>query len=328
MQVAVVLVVVAAVAVGGYFLVRRGRANGPGPESLPPEPTVPEKPAGNPAGDPGAKPVAARPVAEQPGPAPAPSAALAEADKLYASAFADPKNQDRTQWERLRALYGAALEGLPEPAARKPVVDKLNELNKFLICSSMKTADCVFHKADIGESIERIAMIYNLPRDCSGSVSRINKTEKVNIGQTFKVIKPLKMEIRVSKKYLRLTATLNGYFFGEFPVGIGKDDATPAGEFVIKADGKDKKPTWWKTTEDGRKVAIKFGEPGHILGTRWMGLEEKEGAVGLGIHGTVEKLDKEIPGRISAGCIRMHNPDVELLYDFTPGGSKVTIADQ
>ena len=49
------------------------------------------------------------------------------------------------------------------------------------------------------------------------------------------------------------------------------------------------------------------------------------GATGLGIHGTTE--DASVPGRVSAGCVRMHNSDVELLYDFTSDGTKVTIAE-
>ncbi|HOX08909.1 MAG TPA: L,D-transpeptidase, partial [Planctomycetota bacterium] len=101
--------------------------------------------------------------------------------------------------------------------------------------------------------------------------------------------------------------------------------ATPAGEFVVKDGGKDKNPNWTKTLEDGSKKVYKFGDPENILGTRWMGLDEKEGAVGLGIHGTTK--DETVPGRKSAGCIRMHNPDVELLYDFTPSGTKVTISN-
>jgi lipoprotein-anchoring transpeptidase ErfK/SrfK len=196
-----------------------------------------------------------------------------------------------------------------------------------LFSRDYQTADSVAHKVEAGETIEKIATDYNLPRDCAGSIARINKVSPLNVrvGDSLKVIRPLKMDIRVSKKHLRLTAYLNGGFFGEFPVGIGMDDATPAGEFVIKAQGKDKNPNWTKTLEDGSKRTYKFGDPENILGTRWMGLEEKEGAVGLGIHGTTK--DETVPGRKSAGCIRMHNADVELLYDFTPDGTKVTIAD-
>jgi lipoprotein-anchoring transpeptidase ErfK/SrfK len=109
-------------------------------------------------------------------------------------------------------------------------------------------------------------------------------------------------------------------------VGIGKDDATPAGEFVTRAGGKDKNPDWTKTLEDGRKVVYKFGDPENILGTRWIGLEGKENVVGLGLHGTTKP--ETVPGRVSAGCIRMHNGDVELLYDFIPDGTKVTISEQ
>jgi len=347
MQFVVVLVVLAAVAVGGYVVLKKRNAGGdqgPGAaqaQGANPNPTATAPAAGTPASVPdatagtgqevapnGAAPKPDGEGAETPKPPPPPTLSLAELDRLYKAYFLDEPTKDRKQWENLRAQYSAALKAIDDPAARKPVIEKLNELNKKILFSrDFLTADAVAHKVEPGETMEKIALDSTLPRDCSGSIARINRTapERIRVGDTLKVIKPLSMDIRVSKKHLRLTAYLNGYFFGEFPVGIGMDDATPAGEFVIKSHGKDKNPNWTKTLEDGSKRVYKFGDPENILGTRWMGLDEKEGAVGLGIHGTTK--DDTVPGRKSAGCIRMHNADVELLYDFTPDGTKVTIVE-
>ena len=344
-QVTVVIIVVLAAGVGGFFLLRgRGKRAAPPPPPPPIEKPLTEMPAAP------VEPAADKPEPKEAAPAPAPAApasedqleaamkadpqgpagraaALALGDALYARCFArEPK--DRTQWERTRAAYSAALAGIADAAVRKQTVARLDELNRFLICTSMATADSVAHKVEPGETIEKIAAAYGLPKDCALSIARINRMapERLRAGETLKVIKPLNLEVTVSKKHLRLTALLNGYFFGEFPVGIGKDDATPAGEFVTKAGGKDKNPNWTKTLEDGRKVVYKFGDPENILGTRWIGLEGKEDVVGLGLHGTTKP--ETVPGRVSAGCIRMHNADVELLYDFIPDGTKVIITEQ
>jgi lipoprotein-anchoring transpeptidase ErfK/SrfK len=61
--------------------------------------------------------------------------------------------------------------------------------------------------------------------------------------------------------------------------------------------------------------------PGNPLGTRWMGLS----APGVGIHGTPD--DASIGYSESHGCIRMHIPDAEWLFDHVAIGTRVTIAD-
>lgn len=255
------------------------------------------------------------------------AAALFLGDSLYARGFGQGRLSEL--WERNRAAYTAALALVTEPAARRVVTDKLDALNKKLLFSAMKTSDSVYHDVQAGEVIDRIAPQYKLPLDCSGSICRINGVTdpaKLRMGQRLKIIAPLKMELQVSKRRLRLTAFLNGGYFGEYDVGIGKEDSdTPAGEYVIREGGKQKNPNWTCTRPDGRREIIPFGDPRNILGRRWMGFADQPGSPpGLGIHGTTD--DKSVPGRVSAGCVRMHNPDVELLYDFTPCGTKVTIS--
>jgi ketosteroid isomerase-like protein len=103
----------------------------------------------------------------------------------------------------------------------------------------------------------------------------------------------------------------------EDPVGLGKDNGTPTGTFVIRVRQKD--PTWWRTGEP----AIPPKDPRNILGTRWLGFQETQDLAGFGIHGT------EDPGTIgkesSAGCVRLRNQDIEVLYDFVSYGTEVVI---
>jgi len=61
--------------------------------------------------------------------------------------------------------------------------------------------------------------------------------------------------------------------------------------------------------------------PGNPLGTRWMGLS----APGVGIHGTPD--DASIGYSASHGCIRMHIPDAEWLFQHVRVGAPVIITD-
>jgi lipoprotein-anchoring transpeptidase ErfK/SrfK len=62
--------------------------------------------------------------------------------------------------------------------------------------------------------------------------------------------------------------------------------------------------------------------PGNPLGTRWMGLS----ASGVGIHGTPD--DASIGYSASHGCIRMHIPDAEWLFNHVTVGTTVFIVPQ
>jgi lipoprotein-anchoring transpeptidase ErfK/SrfK len=107
-----------------------------------------------------------------------------------------------------------------------------------------------------------------------------------------------------------------------YPVAIGKGDgekelsATPEGDFVI--DAKIKDPPWYRRGE-----RIEHADPRNILGTRWMGFKPTSELTGYGIHGTTEP--QTVPGRASNGCIRMHNADVEELFEWVPKGTKVYV---
>ena len=87
-------------------------------------------------------------------------------------------------------------------------------------------------------------------------------------------------------------------------------------KYVI-AQGKDKSPSpigVWEIVSKARNWGTGFG-------TRWMGLNVPWGS--YGIHGT--NRPSSIGRMASAGCIRMHNSDVEELYDIVPYKTKVYI---
>jgi lipoprotein-anchoring transpeptidase ErfK/SrfK len=126
--------------------------------------------------------------------------------------------------------------------------------------------------------------------------------------------------VEINKANLTLALYLNSDFVKEYSVGLGAPEKseTPVGEYTVT--GKVVNPIWTKRHEDGKMEQIPYGDPRNVLGTRWLGFKERPR---LGIHGTTKP--ESIGKYVSEGCIRMHNTDVEELYDLVPDGAKVTI---
>jgi lipoprotein-anchoring transpeptidase ErfK/SrfK len=95
---------------------------------------------------------------------------------------------------------------------------------------------------------------------------------------------------------------------------------TPDGTFTIV--DMQRYPWWYPPASPWAAGAKPIPPgPGNPLGTRWMGLS----APGVGMHGTPD--DASIGYSESHGCIRMHIPDAEWLFDHVTLGTRVTIAD-
>jgi lipoprotein-anchoring transpeptidase ErfK/SrfK len=93
---------------------------------------------------------------------------------------------------------------------------------------------------------------------------------------------------------------------------------TPAGTFTIVVKWRN---PWWYPPDSpwaAGKKPIPPG-PGNPLGTRWMGLS----APGVGIHGTPDAAS--IGYSASHGCIRMHIPEAEWLFQRVRIGTPVKI---
>jgi lipoprotein-anchoring transpeptidase ErfK/SrfK len=105
----------------------------------------------------------------------------------------------------------------------------------------------------------------------------------------------------------------------EFSVATGQAVyPTPLGKFSIIVKWKN---PWWYPPNSPWAAGEKPVPPGpgNPLGTRWMGLS----APGVGIHGTPE--DGSIGYSLSHGCIRMHIPQAEWLFDHVDIGTPVYI---
>jgi lipoprotein-anchoring transpeptidase ErfK/SrfK len=106
-----------------------------------------------------------------------------------------------------------------------------------------------------------------------------------------------------------------------FPVATGQAIyPTPDGDWKIVDKQRD--PWWYPPNSSWAKGAHPIPPgPWNPLGTRWMGLD----APGVGIHGTPD--DYSIGYSASHGCIRMHVPEAEWLFDHVSVGTRVYIRD-
>lgn len=185
----------------------------------------------------------------------------------------------------------------------------------------------VRHRVKSGESFSKIAAKYHTTYEMikllSGFSAKHN-TNFLNVGRNLRILPgPWHIVIEKEAKLLKLYTQSKGNdeLFAVWDIGIGRQNSTPTGEFVILY--RIANPPW--TAPDGSIIA--FGKPENPLGTRFLKLARKEtpttSANGLGIHGTND--DSSVTKSLSSGCIRMKNSDVEMLFSIVPVRSRVTI---
>lgn len=128
-----------------------------------------------------------------------------------------------------------------------------------------------------------------------------------------------KPEIHVNVPELILRLYDGNRIVKEYPVALGTPyEQTPLGNYKIFY--KEKDPTWIPGTGFSDKTPVPPGKD-NPLGSRWM-----EFKPAYGVHGTNKDWDIEYP--VSGGCIRMHNADVEELYELVDIGTPVVITYQ
>ncbi len=165
-----------------------------------------------------------------------------------------------------------------------------------------------------GDTLTAIGQKFLVPYQLIMRVNRLEST-RIIAGQTLKAIQgPIHLEIVKSRYELR--AWLDEVCLGAYPVGLGIENSTPEGTFVVEQ--KIVNPPY-QPQHKPRSEFRDAGAPDNPLGSRWIDIGNH-----YGIHGTIEP--SSIGGPVSEGCIRMHNRDAEEVYDFVvPGVSKVEI---
>lgn len=121
------------------------------------------------------------------------------------------------------------------------------------------------------------------------------------------------------------------YYFSDgnppvsFPLGIGAEAANlRTGSTLVRAKRVD--PSWMPTArmreEDPELPSVVPPGPDNPLGPKALYLDWP----GIVIHGTNKPYG--VGRRVSHGCFRLHNPDIERLYRKVPIGTPVRVVDE
>lgn len=237
-----------------------------------------------------------------------------------------------------RSVLSDALRdpGLSE-AERSRVRARLTELNQELIFSPKVVAGDPLtdtYTIESGDSLSRLPNKLGLAIDWRviQAVNGIDNPNHIRLGQKVKVLRgPFHAVVDKSDYRLDLYAGApdepgRWTYIRSFRVGLGEDDSTPTGSFVVRRDSKLINPHWVNPRTGER---FDQNDPKNPIGEHWIGLDgvgEDAVKTGYGIHGTIE------PGSIgqqkSMGCVRMLDDDVELMYGLLVEGiSRVRIEE-
>jgi lipoprotein-anchoring transpeptidase ErfK/SrfK len=215
----------------------------------------------------------------------------------------------------------------------KPSIDKLVKRVRKSLERKPVDAKVDLSKGFIDEhgSKTGLRVKYNtLAKEVETTLLDPGNTETVKIKTT--VVQPKVSTAQLAKKYpavlivdrksFKLTLYKNLKKAKTYGIAVGKVGLdTPAGLYSIQ--NKAVNPAWhvpnsdWAGDLAGKVIA--GDDPSNPIKARWMGIYD-----GVGVHGTSD--DASIGSAASHGCIRMHVPDVEELYDEVPVGAPIYIA--
>jgi lipoprotein-anchoring transpeptidase ErfK/SrfK len=207
-----------------------------------------------------------------------------------------------------RSLVRAFAAKLAARFDRKPVSSRL----------LLRNVKPYVTKSLVGRKIDQPGIV----RDLTDELVHATRT---TIGVRAKVTKPTVTEktigpVIVIKRGSNLLTLYDGaHVVRRFGVATGQAVyPTPLGKFQIVVMWRN---PWWYPPASPWAAGEKPVPPGpgNPLGTRWMGLS----ASGVGIHGTPN--DGSIGYSLSHGCIRMHIPDAEWLFNRVQIGTPVYI---
>jgi len=204
---------------------------------------------------------------------------------------------------------------------RAAAEQSLGKIGVSLVLTPMKMPEKEEYVVKSGDSLARIARRFGTTVELIQHSNQLADPNLIKAGDRLRIFTGT-FRIDINKSRNDMVVMLNDEFFKRYRVGTGKFGKTPVGTFKIT--DKIAEPVWWRP--DGKEVP--YGDKENILGTRWMALRatgDTEDVRGYGIHGTWES--DTIGKAESAGCIRMHNKEVEELFNLVPLGTEVTIAE-
>ncbi len=233
---------------------------------------------------------------------------------------------------KARELYNKALRHeLASDADKAMLRDKLQSISMDLLFSSKIAAGDTWvegYTVQGGDSYDRIRKRNQLAVDWR-LLERLNRTppSKLKLGQKIKLVHGPFHAI-VSKSNYRLDLYTGSPddpsswdFVRSFKVGLGENDSTPMGTFVVKQGSKLVNPPW---TNPRTGEHFDANDPKCPIGEHWIGLAglgSTSAFTGYGIHGTIEP--DSIGQQRSMGCVRMGAEDVAQVYELLVEGISI-----
>ena len=185
-----------------------------------------------------------------------------------------------------------------------------------------------FYRVQRGDVLSRIAPRYSVPYQFIEKLNGI-KANRIRIGQALRMIKgPFHARVEKSRFlmdiYLKNAAGQKVYFW-TYPVGLGEDNSTPVGSWIIEPGRKAVNPAW-KNPRTNEYYAS--NDPNNPIGEYWLALKGTDAntkeAEGYGIHGTTDQ--DSVGQAMSMGCVRMKKQDIkDVFYMLVEGKSTVQI---
>lgn len=231
------------------------------------------------------------------------------AQKLYSEASSLRQSGDLV---KAKDLYQKVMTDYPDYEQMETVQNELGDLNMQILLSNVQTPKTIMHEVAPGDTLGKIASKYHTTIDFIKKSNSIS-TNVIRAGQKLRIYNA-SFNIFVDKSQNILILKDGDEVVKVYHVSTGKNNSTPVGKYKIVSKLVD--PVWFN-----KGAVVPPESPANVLGSRWMGFD----LPGYGIHGTVEP--NMIGQQVTAGCVRMRNPEVEELYTITPMGTEVTIQD-
>ena len=230
-----------------------------------------------------------------------------------------------------RAAYSRALLSSDTSKSDQELIrQKLSTISEDLVFSSKVTpGDSLTELYTVvsGDALEKIRKKRDLATEWM-LIQRVNKlssASSLKIGQKLKLVRgPFHVIVHKSEYRMDLFAGSpdepdSWLFIRSFKVGIGENNGTPVGTFVVKS--KMQNPDW-KNPRTGEK----FGkdDPKNPIGEYWLGwqgLGDSAPITGYGLHGTIDPAS--VGQSKSMGCVRLLDEDIKLVYELL--GMRVSV---
>ena len=209
-------------------------------------------------------------------------------------------------------------------------------LNQTIVFSTRHFPDDPFGGSvtvEPGKTLGRIAMnYYSVTWEYLAQVNELTNPKRLRAGQTLKIIKG-PFNAVVTKSAFTMDIWLGppekpgSMFITTYRVGLGQDDSTPTGTWMVEPSRKLRNPTYFSPRGQG---IIEADDPKNPLGKYWIGLTGTEGqALGqlsYGIHGTIDPTS--IGHMSSLGCIRLGDADIAQVFQLLVEGKSMVIVSK